>query len=129
MSNALSTIMIVDDNLPNLAASKNVLKPYFQVTPVPSAGAMFETLEHVLPDLILLDIDMPDIDGYEALQRLKADSRYAGIPVIILTALDGSEDDMEKSAGLGAAGFIKKPFSATGLIEYIEEVLPSSGNT
>jgi len=127
MSNVPSTIMIVDDNLPNLVAGKNILKPYFQVTPVPSAGAMFETLEHILPDLILLDIDMPEIDGYEALKRLKADPRYAGIPVIILTALDDSKDDIEKSAGLGAAGFIEKPFSASGLIEYIEKVLPSNG--
>src|SRR5215204_6519800 len=62
------------------------------------------------PDLILLDIMMPEIDGYEVLRRLRADPRTSEIPVIFLTAMGESEDE-ERGLALGAADYITKPVS------------------
>jgi len=71
---------------------------------------MFEFLNTVIPDLILLDIEMPDINGFDALKKLKADMRHASIPVIFLT---GKTDDTSEARGfeMGVVDFIQKPFS------------------
>jgi len=112
----------VDDNLTNLTAGKNILKMFYQVIPVPSAAEMLEALENSVPDLILLDIEMPEMDGYEAIKKLKADTRYANIPVIFLTAKDDSDSELE-GLDLGAVDYVKKPFSAPMLLKRIEREL------
>jgi putative two-component system response regulator len=83
---------------------------------------MFEILEQVLPDLILLDVDMPDMNGFEAIMRLKADRRYSGIPVIFLTSKNDEQSEM-KGLALGAADYIFKPFSPPLLTKRIENQL------
>jgi putative two-component system response regulator len=84
-----------------------------------SAPAMFELLENVSPDLILLDILMPEVSGFEALKKLKADSRYAAIPVIFLT---GQSDASTEVHGFesGVVDFISKPFSKPVLLNRIK---------
>ena len=64
-------IIVVDDNLENLTALKDTLKDTYEVYTCPSAFKMFDLLEHFLPDLILLDVEMPDMNGYEAAKKLK----------------------------------------------------------
>jgi putative two-component system response regulator len=116
------TILIVDDNMSNLTTGKNLLKLRHRVFPVPSAARMFEILGQVAPDLILLDIDMPEMNGYEAIQRLKADRRYAEIPVIFLTSKSDEQSEM-KGLALGAMDYVFKPFSPPLLLKRIDNQL------
>jgi putative two-component system response regulator len=104
-------IFVVDDNDTNLAMAEEALEDQCQVMTLPSAAAMFELLEDVSPDLILLDIEMPEMDGFEALGRLKANAAYADIPVVFLTGM--TDVSMEvRGFEMGAIDFIAKPFSA-----------------
>lgn len=110
------TILAVDDIATNIMLLKAVLSraKYKIVT----ASGGFEALEKVAevnPDLILLDIMMPDMDGYEVLKRLKADPAHEDIPVIFLTALHNPED-IVKGFKFGASDYISKPFNHEELI-------------
>jgi putative two-component system response regulator len=122
MSNERKTIIMVDDNIANLTMGKSMLRTFYQVIPVPSADRMFATLEKITPDLILLDIDMPEMNGYEAIELLKADDHLGNIPVIFLTALSDESNELE-GFDLGAADYITKPFSAPLLLKRIEKEL------
>jgi len=122
MGNSRNTIILVDDNLTNLTVGKNMLKTFYNVIPAPSAQAMFEDLEEVIPDLILLDIEMPEMNGYEAIQKLKADDRFAEIPIIFLTAKDDADSELE-GLDLGAVDYVTKPFSAPLLLKRISREL------
>jgi len=115
-------LIIVDDNAANLSVGRNLLKPYYEVFPAPSAAKLFILLEKLTPDLILLDVNMPEMDGYEAIKKLKADPRYSDIPVIFLTAKNDEESEME-GLDLGAADYITKPFSGPLLIRRIANQL------
>ena len=111
-------IAIVDDNAANLAVGRNLLKPYYEVYPVPSAAKLFSILEKFIPDLILLDVNMPDMNGYEAIIKLKSNPQYAEIPVIFLTAKNDEESELE-GFDLGAADYVTKPFSGPLLLRRI----------
>jgi putative two-component system response regulator len=115
-------IILVDDNEANLTMGKNMLKTFHEIFPVNSAARMFSLLEKFVPDLILLDIEMPEMDGYEALTKLKADESLQDIPVIFLTSKidEGSE---LKGLGMGAVDYIYKPFSASLLLRRIDNHL------
>ncbi len=116
------TIMLVDDNPINLTLGKNMLQDYYEVYALPSAERLFKFLEVVTPDLILLDIRMPEMDGYEVIRILKDDARYADIPVIFVTT-KAMETDELKGLELGAADYVTKPFSAAILLKRIENHL------
>ena len=105
------TIFVVDDNDMNLVMAEDALADQYRVLTLPSAEKMFKLIGKVMPDLILLDIDMPVMDGFETLRELKAIDAYAEIPVIFLTGM--TDSDVEASVfELGAVDFITKPFSA-----------------
>ena len=110
----------MDDNISNLEQGRNMLKAYYEVYPAPSAAKLFEILEKITPDLILLDIEMPEMDGFETIEKLKADERYAGIPVIFITAQSDAYGERE-GFRLGAADYVLKPFSAPLLVKRIED--------
>ena len=113
----MKTIFIVDDSDTNLAMAEEALEDYFCTMTLPSAAKMFSLLEKIKPDLILLDIEMPEMNGFDALERLKAGS-FADIPVIFLTGtVDASIE--ERSSQLGAVGIITKPFSQEILLNRI----------
>ncbi|MDR1935792.1 MAG: response regulator, partial [Candidatus Accumulibacter sp.] len=122
MENRRYKIMLVDDNMANLAMGKNMLKDTYEVYAIPSAAKLFEILEHVTPDLILLDVMMPEMDGYEAIRQLKADQRRADIPVIFLTSRTDEHSELE-GLSLGAIDYVAKPFSAPLLLKRIENHL------
>ena len=122
MNNTRYTIILVDDNVPSLIQGKNILQTFYKVYPAPSAAKLFKTIENVVPDLILLDVKMPEMDGYAAIKKLKADARYADIPVLFLTSLD-DEDSETEGFDLGAADYITKPFSAPLLLNRIAREL------
>jgi len=115
-------IMMVDDDLTILKMGRLMLRDHYEVYPLPSATKLFEVLEKVTPDLILLDIMMPEINGIETLKRLKADTRYAKIPVIFVTSIDDDKSVFEHLT-LGAYSNISKPFSAPELLSRIENCL------
>jgi putative two-component system response regulator len=115
-------IFLVDDNLANLAAGKIILKDHYDIFPIPSGNKLFEMLEKVMPDLILLDIEMPGTNGYEAIKKLKAEEKTADIPVIFLTARNDPGSELE-GLSLGAIDYIFKPFSPPLLLKRLENHL------
>lgn len=108
---ARPSILVVDDQPSNLSVIVELLKGEYRVQAARSAERGLELAQRSRPDLILLDVMMPDVDGYEACRRLKADARTAGIPVIFLTALDSDQSEAQ-GLELGAVDFITKPFNA-----------------
>ncbi len=105
-----STIMIIDDEHKNLEYLKHLLDQFgFEILMAPDAHHAFTILETTLPDIILLDVLMPGIDGFEVCRRLKEDPRTKVIPIILMTDLSES---VNKISGieLGAADYITKPF-------------------
>ena len=117
--NKKQKIMLVDDNKANLTIGKSILGEYYNIYALSSAVKLFDFLKHITPDLILLDIDMPGMNGYEALTILKADKQYADIPVIFVTAKN-SESDEYAGLGLGAIDYVTKPFAPALLLKRIE---------
>ena len=115
-------IFVVDDNNTNLSMAKNALKEQYRAMTMPSAASLFELLEKIMPDLILLDIEMPEMNGYEAIKIIKADARFSEIPVIFLTSKTDEGSELE-GFELGAADYVVKPFSAPLLLKRIENQL------
>ena len=113
------TIFVADDNDTNLSAAKEALKDQYRVMTLPSAAKMFTLMEKVTPDIILLDIEMPDMDGFEALRILKNNSTHADIPVIFLTSMTDAAVEV-RGFQLGVVDFIPKPFSAPVLLNRIK---------
>jgi putative two-component system response regulator len=119
MSNNPKRIIVVDDNTENLIAIKNALKADYDVYPTISVSTMFELMERILPDLILLDVEMPDINGYEAAKMLKNNDTFRKIPLIFLTSMNNPESEME-GLNLGAIDYIHKPLVAPLLLRRIK---------
>jgi putative two-component system response regulator len=113
------TIFVVDDNLTNLSMAREALADLYRVMTMPSAAKMFAMIEKVVPSLILLDIEMPEMDGFEALKQLKASPTNADIPVIFLTSMNDASVEA-RGFELGVIDFIIKPFSAPVLINRIK---------
>jgi len=118
----MKTIFVVDDSSINLSKADDALSDHYDVITISSALTMFELLDNLIPDIILLDIMMPGIDGFEALKRLKDDTRYEGIPVIFLT---GRNDAATEARGfeMGILDIIEKPFSKEILLDRIKTAL------
>jgi PleD family two-component response regulator len=102
-------ILVVDDIPANIKTLNAILADDYNVIFATDWRKGLELAEQRSPDIILLDIMMPDMDGYEICQRLKADVATREIPVIFITALDGEADE-EKGLAIGAADYITKPF-------------------
>jgi len=117
--NQKQTIILVDDNLVTLKTGKEIIKDRYNVFTVPSGKKLFELLADVKPDLILLDVKMPDMNGYEVIKVLKADAGTRDIPVIFLSSLNDVENELE-GLNLGAIDYLIKPFSAPLLLKRIE---------
>ena len=113
------TIFVVDDNDTNLSMAKEALKEDYRVMTLPSAAKMFAFIEKIMPDLILLDIEMPEMDGFEALRCLKSNAAQACIPVIFLTSMNDASVEV-RGFQLGVVDFITKPFSAPVLLNRIK---------
>ncbi len=109
-------LLIVDDIIENLRLLTDILsKQGYIVRPVPNGRVALATAQTKPPDLVLLDIKMPDLDGYQVCEQLKADEKTRDIPVIFLSALSETLDKV-KAFGVGGVDYITKPFQ-------VEEVL------
>ncbi len=122
-TNRLSRILIVDDEPMNikLMCGKLAGQKYELETAHGGQEALTKVSQNP-PDLLLLDIMMPDIDGYEVTRRLKADPQTRKIPIILITALDG-KDDKEKGLQVGAEEFLTKPVNKAELLARIHSML------
>ena len=118
----LKKIVLVDDDYANLINGKNVLKKLYEVYTVPSGDKLFELLKQVVPDIILLDVEMPGMDGYSILRTLKKNPLMVDIPVIFLSARRDVGSELEGFT-LGAVDYISKPFSTPLLLKRIESHL------
>jgi putative two-component system response regulator len=127
MTKKREKIILVDDNNTNLTAYKNILKPFYEVYPAPSAAKMLKLMENVIPDLILLDVEMPDMNGYEAASMLKNNAAFCNIPIIFLSARD---DPVSEKFGLnlGALDYIHKPIVSSVLLSKIENYFSPKEN-
>jgi len=115
----MKTIFVVDDSDTNLTMAESALEDQYRVMTMPSAASMFSFLEKVIPDLILLDIEMPEMDGFEALAKIKTKEKYSEIPVMFLTGR--TDADVEaRGFEMGAVDFVTKPFSAPVLLNRIK---------
>ena len=112
-------IVMVDDDVTTLSITKNALMNKYDIFTVASGEKLFQLLEKISPDLILLDVEMPDMDGYEVIKILKSSEKTASIPVIFLTGTETSDNEI-KGLDLGAVDCIYKPFSWKLLLKRIE---------
>lgn len=104
------TLLVVDDTPANLTLLSSVLSPHYRVQLAPSGNKALELVRRQKPDLIVLDIMMPGLDGYEVCRRLKREPDTQHIPVLFLSALSQAEDE-SRGFEIGAADFIHKPFN------------------
>ena len=106
-----NSILAIDDNRMNLLLIKKILTVYYDVTTVTSGKEAFSHLENNNADMILLDLRMPEMDGFQFLEIIKADERLKNIPIICLTAVDDHDSEL-RCFQLGALDFTAKPFVA-----------------
>ena len=120
-------VLVVDDNTAHLQICKTLIGDRYTIYVADSAKTMFDFLESILPDLILLDIMMPTLNGFEAVKQLKDDETYCNIPVIFLSSITDESSEAEGYA-LGAADYIHKPFVPHQLIRRIDTQLELSNH-
>ena len=106
-----NSLLIIDDEKVNLKILTHILSPEYTIYTATNGTSGIKIAKEYMPDLILLDILMPEMNGYETLSELKTFEKTKKIPVIFITGLD-SEKDEEKGLALDAADYIIKPFSA-----------------
>lgn len=117
----MKKVMVVDDNVTNLNVARKALEENYQIFPMPSGVKALKILPKANPDLILLDIEMPEMNGYEVIQNLKElESPLNEIPVIFVSGKDDDETKAE-CIKLGGVDFILKPFEFDFLLGKVEE--------
>lgn len=113
-------IMIIDDNVTNLNIAHMALKSKYEVLLIPSGEKALKLFERLTPDLILLDVDMPGMDGFEVIKRIKQSPHpVRNVPVIFLTAKNDSNSEYD-GLNLGAVDYITKPFSYPLLLKRVD---------
>jgi len=112
-------IFLVDDNIVNLNMGKNALQHQYTVITIPSGEKLLGSVKKLKPSLILLDIDMPGMSGYDTIKALKMNPETADIPVIFLTGKNEVENEL-LGFTLGAVDYITKPFSQLLLLKRVE---------
>ncbi|MCL2182616.1 MAG: response regulator [Chitinispirillia bacterium] len=119
MDTGRKAIYLVDDDLTNLTVGIDAIEEQYDVLTLSSGELLLGMLEKNVPDLILLDIEMPGMNGYDVMARLKEDPRTANIPVIFLTAMNDGGSEL-KGLSQGAVDYITKPFSEPLLLKRVE---------
>lgn len=113
-------VLVVDDNIQVRSAVTRFLKLHaFDVEVASDGRAALAELQRQPADFVLLDVDMPGMDGFEVCRRIKADPAHAFVPVIMLTALDSGEDRI-RGAEAGADGYLAKPVAPAELVARVK---------
>ncbi|MGB3405361.1 MAG: response regulator [Microcoleaceae cyanobacterium] len=120
IENYKGDILAVDDTPENLRLLTNLLREHgYKVRPVPNGNMALSVIEMSAPDLILLDIMMPDLNGYQVCSKLKDNLKYAHIPVIFISAIDDMMDKI-KAFEVGGVDYITKPFQVEEVLARVE---------
>jgi two-component system cell cycle response regulator DivK len=120
---ASKRILIVEDNALNMKLLRDVLDAYGYVTIATGLGdAAFGLACAERPDLVLMDLQLPDISGFDAVQRLKGDARTRDIPVVAVTAFALPSDE-QKALASGCDGYIAKPIALNDFLDIVERFL------
>lgn len=121
---AAPVILVVDDNATNLKLAQVLLEEAgFEVRTAADAEEALRDLEHVRPDLILMDVQLPGMDGLTLARRLKTDRRLRDVPVVALTAY-AMKGDHERALASGCAGYISKPIDTRSFVAALRAHLP-----
>ncbi len=117
------TVLHIEDNSDNRLLVRRLLQAYgYKVIEAENASRAHQLLDTCLPDLILMDINMPDIDGYTLTHQLKATPRLAPVPIVAITA-NVMKGDRERSLNAGCDGYIEKPIDVDRFLEQVERFL------
>ena len=120
MNSTRADILVVDDSIPNLDLLESLLTLEGYTVRTASNGMMaLREITAVSPDMILLDVNMPEMDGYVVCSRLKADTRTQDIPVIFITGADSTFDEA-KAFRVGGVDYMTKPYELDEMIARIE---------
>ena len=115
-------ILVVDDDTSNLALAQKILGKEYRIAAANSGAVALKYLENNCPDLILLDINMPEMDGFQVLEKMKQMERFTNIPVIFLTA-DNDPETETRCFATGAVDFVVKPFIPDVLMSRVRKTL------
>jgi len=108
----INNLLIVDDDTTNLMELIHILQPDYKIYTAKNGMYALEKAEMLLPDLILLDVIMPGMSGFDVITEMKKSEKTKDIPVIFITGISESDDE-GKGLDLGAADYIRKPFNAS----------------
>ena len=116
-------ILHVEDNFENRILVRRILQASgYEVVEAENAIEALDVLTHFMPQLILMDINMPEVDGYTLTQQIKAKQSFADTPIIAITA-NVMKGDREKSLQAGCNGYIEKPINVDTFVDQIEAYL------
>ncbi len=118
----MKQILMVDDVATNLICAAEVLRQSYEVSTAKSGRQALLMLNEMEPDLIMLDINMPQMDGYEVFEKLQANPKWAKIPVVFLTAESDMTNEV-KGLSMGAMDFIRKPFDPEVMKTRIDKIM------
>jgi CheY-like chemotaxis protein len=119
-----ATLLYVEDNLSNLTLVERILvhRPEIKLVPAMQGRLGFDLARQHRPDMILLDVNLPDVSGEEVLKQLRADPETHAIPIVVVSA-DASEGQAERFQSMGASTYLTKPFDVRRFLELIDETL------
>jgi DNA-binding response OmpR family regulator len=125
MAGSVATTLLVVDDEPeiNKLVARIFVKRGYRVNTAADGAEALASVEHDRPDLIMLDLNLPKIDGWEVCRRLKGDPATRAIPIIMLTAAHANVDDANIGLGLGADEYVAKPFVRAVLLHNVERLL------
>ena len=123
----VKTLLYIEDQELNLRLVERILhnRPEYRLLTALQGELGLELARQHRPDLVLLDLNLPDISGQEVLRQLKADPDLKGVPVLMVSA-DAMSDRIEQLLALGADGYLTKPYKVTEFLKRIEEMLALS---
>lgn len=117
-------ILVIEDNDLNRKLFCDVLRAQgFEVEPVADGESALDTARQVSPDLIIMDIQLPNVSGIDLIEQAKQDTALAGIPILAVTAYAGKGDE-ERIRSAGAAGYLSKPVSIVPFMNTVKQLLP-----
>jgi len=119
-------VLVIDDDVTSLKRATGIMEKEYRVAAATSGEMAFKYLERNRPSLILLDLNMPDMDGFQVMEKLKADPEYEKIPVIFLAAVQTPENEAQ-CLEAGAVDFVNKPFIPQVLISRVKRAMELSG--
>lgn len=123
----MKTVLIIDDeNYINRLVHFNLLEDGYDVITASSGKEGLDLLKKKHPDLVILDIAMPEMDGFTVMEKMREDDDLKNIPILILTA-KVMEEVEKRAMKLGAAGFMTKPFSPSELSKRVDEIIGDAG--